>query len=193
MVSCSQKVNSLVPDDLFIGRKSFKIQSSAKVIRSNPPFQNLQNLQNLNSSPSAGQRIGIADRSDNSHRSLTTLKCDLCSKDTNNTIVSKTKILVSRVAMFQPGYTLLDKVAVLASGLRRDDLEPAANGTLSTQFQLGDILSLESSVIYMSPCVMYRVSHIRCSTARHERGCAACPRREQDKATLRRLAAVKTR
>jgi hypothetical protein len=39
----------------------------------------------------------------------------------------------------------------------------------------------------------YRVSHIRCSTAPHERGCAACPRREQDKTTLRRLAAVKTR
>jgi hypothetical protein len=39
----------------------------------------------------------------------------------------------------------------------------------------------------------YRVSHIRCSTARHARGCAACPRREQDKATLRRLAEVKTR
>jgi hypothetical protein len=35
------------------------------------------------------------------------------------------------------------------------------------------------------------VSHIRCSTARHERGCAACPRHEQGKATLRRLAAVK--
>jgi hypothetical protein len=26
---------------------------------------------------------------------------------------------------------------------------------------------------------IYRVSHIKCSTARHERGCAACPRREQ--------------
>jgi hypothetical protein len=40
---------------------------------------------------------------------------------------------------------------------------------------------------------LYRVSHIRSSTARHERGCAACPRHEQGKATLRRLAAVKTR
>jgi hypothetical protein len=39
----------------------------------------------------------------------------------------------------------------------------------------------------------YTVSHIRCSTARHERSCAACQRREQGKATLRRLAAVKTR
>jgi hypothetical protein len=38
----------------------------------------------------------------------------------------------------------------------------------------------------------YRVSHIRCSTARHERGCAACPRHEQGKVTLRRLVAVKT-
>jgi hypothetical protein len=37
------------------------------------------------------------------------------------------------------------------------------------------------------------MSHIRCSTARHERGCAACPRREQGKATLRRLASVETR
>jgi hypothetical protein len=37
------------------------------------------------------------------------------------------------------------------------------------------------------------VSHIRCTTARHERGCAASPRREQGKAALRRLAAVKTR
>jgi hypothetical protein len=35
----------------------------------------------------------------------------------------------------------------------------------------------------------YRVSRIRCSTVRHERGYAACPRREQGKATLRRLAA----
>jgi hypothetical protein len=40
---------------------------------------------------------------------------------------------------------------------------------------------------------MYKVSHIGCSTARHEKGCAACPQREQGKATLRRLAAVKTR
>jgi hypothetical protein len=40
---------------------------------------------------------------------------------------------------------------------------------------------------------LYRVSHIRCSTARHKRGCAACPQREQSKATLRRLAVVKTR
>jgi hypothetical protein len=39
----------------------------------------------------------------------------------------------------------------------------------------------------------YRVSHIRCSTALHERDCVACPRREQGKATLRRLAALKTR
>jgi hypothetical protein len=39
----------------------------------------------------------------------------------------------------------------------------------------------------------YRASHIRCSTARHERGCAACLRREQGKAILRRLVAVKTR
>jgi hypothetical protein len=39
----------------------------------------------------------------------------------------------------------------------------------------------------------YRVSNIRCSTVQHERGCAACPRSEQGKATLRRLAAVKTR
>jgi hypothetical protein len=29
-------------------------------------------------------------------------------------------------------------------------------------------------------------------TTRHERGCAACPRREQGKETLRRLTAVKT-
>jgi hypothetical protein len=27
--------------------------------------------------------------------------------------------------------------------------------------------------------ITYRVSHIRCSIARHERGCAVCPRREQ--------------
>jgi hypothetical protein len=40
---------------------------------------------------------------------------------------------------------------------------------------------------------IYRVSHIRYNTGGHERGCAACPRREQGKATLRRLAAVKTR
>jgi hypothetical protein len=39
----------------------------------------------------------------------------------------------------------------------------------------------------------YRVSHIKCNTARHERGRAACPLREQGKATLRRLAAVNTR
>jgi hypothetical protein len=39
----------------------------------------------------------------------------------------------------------------------------------------------------------YRVSHIKCSTAHHERGRAACPRREQGKATLRRLAIVKIR
>jgi serine/threonine protein kinase len=39
----------------------------------------------------------------------------------------------------------------------------------------------------------YRVSHIRCNTVRYERGCSACPRREQGKATLRSLAAVKTR
>jgi meckelin len=41
--------------------------------------------------------------------------------------------------------------------------------------------------------VFYRVSHIRCSTTRHEKGCAAGPRREQGRATLRKLAAVKTR
>jgi hypothetical protein len=41
--------------------------------------------------------------------------------------------------------------------------------------------------------LIYRVSHIRCSTARHESRCAARPRREQGKATLRRLAVVKTR
>jgi hypothetical protein len=39
----------------------------------------------------------------------------------------------------------------------------------------------------------YRVFHIGCSTVRHERGCAACQRREQGKTTLRRLASVKTR
>jgi hypothetical protein len=44
----------------------------------------------------------------------------------------------------------------------------------------------------MAVSLKYRVSHIRCSTARHERDCAACSRREQGKATLRRLAAVKT-
>jgi hypothetical protein len=37
----------------------------------------------------------------------------------------------------------------------------------------------------------YRVSHIRWNTVRHERGCAACPLREQSKTTLRRLAVVK--
>jgi hypothetical protein len=40
---------------------------------------------------------------------------------------------------------------------------------------------------------IYRVSHIRCSTARHEKGCTACPRREQGKGTLKRSVAVKTR
>jgi hypothetical protein len=49
----------------------------------------------------------------------------------------------------------------------------------------------KSIIVHCCWCI-YRVSHIRCSTARHERGCAACPRREQGKATLRRLAAVKT-
>jgi hypothetical protein len=39
----------------------------------------------------------------------------------------------------------------------------------------------------------FRMSSIRCSTTHHERGWVACLRREQDKATLRRLAAVKTR
>jgi hypothetical protein len=39
----------------------------------------------------------------------------------------------------------------------------------------------------------YKMSHIRCGTVRHERGCAACPGCEQGKSTLRRLAAVKTR
>jgi hypothetical protein len=37
----------------------------------------------------------------------------------------------------------------------------------------------------------YRVTHIRCSITHHERGCVAHPRREQGKATLRRLAAIK--
>jgi aspartate kinase len=41
--------------------------------------------------------------------------------------------------------------------------------------------------------INYRASDIRCSTARHEKGCAACARREQGKVTIRRLAAVKTR
>jgi hypothetical protein len=41
--------------------------------------------------------------------------------------------------------------------------------------------------------MMYRVSHIRCSTAHHEKGCTACPQREQGKAARRRLTAVKTR
>jgi hypothetical protein len=41
--------------------------------------------------------------------------------------------------------------------------------------------------------LLYRVSHIGCNTARHEKDCVACPRCEQDKATLRRLAAIKTR
>jgi hypothetical protein len=50
---------------------------------------------------------------------------------------------------------------------------------------------LERAANSSYPC--YRVSHIRCSTARHARGCAACPRREQGKETLKRLAAVKTR
>jgi hypothetical protein len=39
----------------------------------------------------------------------------------------------------------------------------------------------------------YRMSHIRCDTARHEKDCAACPRREQGKTSLRRLTAVKAR
>jgi hypothetical protein len=34
-----------------------------------------------------------------------------------------------------------------------------------------------------SAALSYRVSHIRCSTVRHERGGAACPRREQGKAS----------
>jgi hypothetical protein len=38
-----------------------------------------------------------------------------------------------------------------------------------------------------------RVSHIRCTTAPHGRGCAAYLRREKGKPTLRRLAVVKTR
>jgi hypothetical protein len=69
-------------------------------------------------------------------------------------IISETKSPVARVAMFQPGCTLLNKVAVLASDLRRNYVEPAANGTLSAQFQLGDMLFLESSVVYISPGMM---------------------------------------
>jgi hypothetical protein len=45
-------------------------------------------------------------------------------------------------------------------------------------------------------CVAFRlerVSHIRWSTARYERGCAACPQHEQGKVTLKRFDAVKTR
>jgi hypothetical protein len=65
-------------------------------------------------------------------------------------------------------------------------------------FQLPSSLYRFSPVMTQSPSrllisLIYRVSHIRCSTAPHERGCAACLRREQGKEILRRLAAVKTR
>jgi hypothetical protein len=50
-----------------------------------------------------------------------------------------------------------------------------------------------TEIIEFSCPYSYRVSYIRCSTARHERGCAACQRREQSKATLRRMAEVKAR
>jgi hypothetical protein len=64
----------------------------------------------------------------------------------------------------------------------------------------GDSLQIEQPFLQMLFKIMsgvqmtkYRVSYIRCSRACHERGCAACPQREQGKATLRRLAVVKTR
>jgi hypothetical protein len=53
------------------------------------------------------------------------------------------------------------------------------------------VLILSNYIVWAG--VRYRVSHIRCSTARHERGWAPCPRREQGKATLGRFVAVKTR
>jgi hypothetical protein len=39
-----------------------------------------------------------------------------------------------------------------------------------------------SNLCYIIRRSSYRVPHIRCRTARHERGCAACPRCEQGKA-----------
>jgi hypothetical protein len=70
---------------------------------------------------------------------------------------------------------------------------PPAADPLDSE-HLGDVLDLTrdrvQKVLVKS---QYRVSHIRRSTARYERGCATDRRREQGKATLRRLAAVKTR
>jgi hypothetical protein len=62
---------------------------------------------------------------------------------------------------------------------------------VSRPVEMFGLIQLYSPMLIMTP--IDRVSHIRCRTARHERGCAACPRREQGKATLKRLAVVKTR
>jgi hypothetical protein len=51
----------------------------------------------------------------------------------------------------------------------------------------------QTDLRFVSSRSMYRVFHIRCNTARHERDWTAYPRREQDRETLRRLAEVKIR
>jgi hypothetical protein len=65
---------------------------------------------------------------------------------------------------------------------------PTARAYHLQRFRISETANLKIAAI-----PFYRVFHIRCSTARHERGYAACPRREQGKATLRGLATVKTR
>jgi hypothetical protein len=64
---------------------------------------------------------------------------------------------------------------------------------LRVEFSSDGFCMDESDTALWQNIFIYRVSHIRCSTTRHERGCAACPRYEQGKATLRRSAGVKTR
>jgi hypothetical protein len=49
---------------------------------------------------------------------------------------------------------------------------------LSTPF----LVSNEAGFRSYGAFLFYMVSHIKCSTARYERGCTACPRREQGKA-----------
>jgi hypothetical protein len=59
--------------------------------------------------------------------------------------------------------------------------------------QIGNLVKCQTEDKFESLRRMYRVFHIRCSTVHHDRGCAACPWREQGKVTLRKLAAAKTR